>query len=112
MESAVTERLFPAGTPCSSSKGQLGHTLGAAGATEAALCWLALSRYNQHQQLPPHVWDGEKDPALPPLALVKTGDVFTRSGRRICLSNTFGFCVINAAVIVGYQHILIILLIW
>lgn len=101
MESALTDRLFPAGTPCSSSKGQLGHTLGAAGATEAALCWLALSRYNQHQQLPPHVWDGEQDPALPPLALVNTGDVFTRSGRRICLSNSFAFGGNNAAVIVG-----------
>ena len=101
MESALIERVFPLGTPCSSSKGQLGHTLGAAGATEAALCWLALSRYNQRQQLPPHLWDGEQDPALPPLALVNAGDVFTRSGRRICLSNSFAFGGNNAAVIVG-----------
>lgn len=101
MEAALIERVFPAGIPCSSSKGQLGHTLGAAGATEAALCWLALSRYNQHQQLPPHLWDGEQDPALPPLALVNKGDVFARSGRRLCLSNSFAFGGNNAAVIVG-----------
>lgn len=101
MESALIERVFPAGTPCSSSKGQLGHTLGAAGATEAALCWLALSRYNPHQQLPPHLWDGEQDPTLPPLALVDPGGVFNRTERRLCLSNSFAFGGNNAAVIVG-----------
>src|SRR5690606_37768226 len=53
MEAGVTQRLFPHGPACSSSKGQLGHTLGAAGATEAALCWLALSRYNAGGRLPP-----------------------------------------------------------
>src|SRR5690554_1419315 len=101
MEAGVVASLFGADCWSSSSKGQLGHTLGAAGATEAALCWLALSRYNQHQQLPPHLWDGEQDPALPPLALVNKGDVFVRSGRRLCLSNSFAFGGNNAAVIVG-----------
>ncbi|MDQ2076964.1 beta-ketoacyl-[acyl-carrier-protein] synthase family protein [Marinimicrobium sp. ABcell2] len=101
MESAVVERLFPAGIPCSSSKGQLGHTLGAAGATEAALCWLALSRYNPHHQLPPHVWDGEQDPDLKPLNLVKAGATFATGTRRLCLSNSFAFGGNNAAVIVG-----------
>ena len=65
MESVAVAALFPHGVPCSSSKPLTGHTLGAAGALEAAFCWLSLSRLNPDQQLPPHRWDGEADPALP-----------------------------------------------
>lgn len=101
MEAGVTARLFPHGPHCSSSKGQLGHTLGAAGATEAALCWLALSRYNPHGHLPPHVWDGDRDPELAPLQLVTDSETFATGGRRVCLSNSFAFGGNNAAVILG-----------
>lgn len=38
-EAAVIHRLFGSQTPCSSTKHLTGHTLGAAGATEAALGW-------------------------------------------------------------------------
>ena len=48
-----------------------GHTLGAAGACEAAFLWLTLHPdHNPQGRLPPHVWDGAADPAIPPLALV------------------------------------------
>lgn len=99
MEAGVVDRLFPHRPPASSSKGQLGHTLGAAGATEAALCWLALSRYNGAGYLPPHLWDGEVDPALPALNLI-TSQGPPASPRR-CLSNSFAFGGNNAAVILG-----------
>lgn len=101
MEAGVTARLFPQGPRCSSSKGQLGHTLGAAGATEAALCWLALSRYNPHRRLPPHVWDGDWDPELAPVQLVTGSEAFSAGERRLCLSNSFAFGGNNAAVILG-----------
>lgn len=100
MESSVIAGLFPHLPWCSSSKGQLGHTLGAAGATEAALCWLALSRHNPDRLLPPHCWDGEVDPALASVRLV---DKHARlpEGRRIMLSNSFAFGGNNAAVVMG-----------
>ena len=73
MESLAVATVFPAGVPCSSTKPLTGHTLGAAGALEAAFCWLNLSDHNPAQQLPPHRWDGEQDADLPWLNLVAPG---------------------------------------
>ncbi len=68
MEAKVVHELFGGELPCSSTKPLTGHTLGAAGAIEAGLCWLALSEANPARRLPPHRWDGAADAALPPLA--------------------------------------------
>ncbi|MBI2241908.1 MAG: beta-ketoacyl-ACP synthase [Magnetospirillum gryphiswaldense] len=89
MESKAVAALFPAGVPCSSTKGLTGHTLGAAGGVEAAFLWLTLSRqYNPDGLLPPHVWDGAADPDLPPLRLTQAGDVLVG---KTALSNSFAF---------------------
>jgi 3-oxoacyl-[acyl-carrier-protein] synthase-1 len=89
MESKAVAALFPGGVPCSSTKGLTGHTLGAAGAVEAAFLWLTLSRqWNPDGLLPPHAWDGQPDPGLPPLALVAPGD---RLQRPAGLSTSFAF---------------------
>ncbi|MDO3387785.1 beta-ketoacyl-ACP synthase [Gilvimarinus sp. SDUM040013] len=99
MESAVISRLFPHQPQVSSSKGQIGHTLGAAGATEAGLMWLALT--GGSGKLPPHCYDGHYDPALPQLNLVNTGDCLAASGQPVFLSNSFAFGGNNAALIIG-----------
>jgi 3-oxoacyl-[acyl-carrier-protein] synthase-1 len=44
IESQVVHDLFGESVPCSSTKHLTGHTLGAAGITEAALSWLILTR--------------------------------------------------------------------
>lgn len=98
MESAAIAALGLQQTAASSSKSLTGHTLGAAGALEAALCWLTLSDYNQQHYLLPHSWDGVADPALPALNLVPMGQV---KKVRYCLSNSFAFGGNNVALILG-----------
>ncbi len=99
MESAVVAGLFGGGLACSSTKPLTGHTLGAAGAIEAALCWLTLAD-NPQQRLPPHWWDGQSDPALPPLHLVRPGEIAGRPLRH-ALSQSFAFGGSNAALLFG-----------
>ena len=97
MESRAIARVFPDGVASSGTKPLTGHTLGAAGATELALCWLAL----RAGQLPPHCWDGVADPALPALSLVASGQTFARAAGRVCMSNSFAFGGSNACLLIG-----------
>ncbi|MFB4368335.1 MULTISPECIES: beta-ketoacyl-[acyl-carrier-protein] synthase family protein [unclassified Pseudomonas] len=101
MESLAVAQLFPAGVPCSSSKPLTGHTLGAAGALEAAFCWLTLSEYNAGKRLPPHVWDGQADPQLPRLKLVGSGEQLPAAERRYLMSNSFAFGGNNISLVLG-----------
>jgi 3-oxoacyl-[acyl-carrier-protein] synthase-1 len=100
MESKVIEGLFGLEVPVSSTKPFTGHTLGAAAAIEAALCWLAMQDDNAEGRLPPHLWDGAADPALPALNLVRAGDALGRPLRRI-LSSSFAFGGSNAVLVLG-----------
>jgi 3-oxoacyl-[acyl-carrier-protein] synthase-1 len=97
MEALAVGRVFPDGVPVSSTKPMTGHLLGAAGASEVALCWLAL----KDGRLPPHCWDGAYDEAIPKLPLVKLGQRFTRDQGRVCMSNSFAFGGNNASVLIG-----------
>jgi 3-oxoacyl-[acyl-carrier-protein] synthase-1 len=98
MESLTVARVFPEGVPVSGTKPMTGHALGAAGALEAAFCWLALT--DPAGRLPPHVWDGEPDPDLPRLDTVAHGRCFAL-GRRIAMSNSFAFGGNNLSLILG-----------
>jgi 3-oxoacyl-[acyl-carrier-protein] synthase I len=99
MESRAVHALLGGDVPSSSTKPLTGHTLGAAGALEAAFCWLTLTD-NPAGLLPPHWWDGEPDPALPALALVPA-DYSLGRPPRYALSNSFGFGGSNAALLLG-----------
>lgn len=104
MESLAVQAIFPHGVPCSSSKPMVGHTLGAAGALEAAFCWLTLSQYNLQQLLPPHLWDGLADPALPTLNLVQPGTQLSSSRPRRLMSNSFAFGGNNISLLLGEEQ--------
>ncbi|MEZ4307807.1 MAG: beta-ketoacyl-[acyl-carrier-protein] synthase family protein [Polyangiaceae bacterium] len=69
----------------SSTKGQLGHTLGAAGAVEAAITALAL----QGHELPPTAGLEEPDPAIPAMHHVREKGTSHRA--RAALTSSFGF---------------------
>jgi 3-oxoacyl-[acyl-carrier-protein] synthase-1 len=92
-EGKAVASLFGPHTPCSSTKGATGHTLGAAGAVEAAICALAL----QHGFLPGGVGLQQLDPALPIhyLSATRSGPV------KRALSNSFGFGGSNCSLILG-----------
>ncbi len=98
MESCVVNRVFGPETFCSSTKSQIGHTLGAAGAQETGLCWLLLDDMNTQRQLPAHLWDRETDPELAPIALTDAGSVRPSD---VIMSNSFAFGGSNASVIIG-----------
>ena len=94
MECAAVRRVFGDATPCSSTKPLTGHCLGAAGAIEAGLCWLALKNGTG---MPPHAVDGI-DRELAPFPVPQVGD---KTPMRNALSNSFAFGGSNATVILS-----------
>lgn len=96
VEAQVVNRVFGHQTPCSSTKHLTGHTLGAAGATEAALSWLMLSH-----SLPLPIQDfsqGSRDTTLAEINLV-TGPAMLKTP--VILSNSFAFGGNNGCLILG-----------
>ncbi|MCL2243333.1 MAG: 3-oxoacyl-ACP synthase [Treponema sp.] len=85
---------YPPFPPVSSTKPITGHTLGAAGAIEAAICWMVL---NEQRGLPVHCWDGVNDEEMPFIP-VRHGSNETPS---FCMSNNFGFGGCNVSLILG-----------
>lgn len=101
MESTAVAEVFGCQTPCTSTKPQTGHTLGAAGAIEAAFAWgIAHPHYNPEGRLPPQLWDGQRDPALPAIALTGRESRWP-SEKRIAASSSFAFGGSNAVLIIG-----------
>lgn len=98
MESRVIHEMFGDGVPVSSTKPFTGHTLGAAAAIEAAICWLAMQ--DDAGRLPPHLWDGARDAALPALNVAAPGAALGRP-LRYALSNSFAFGGSNATLVLG-----------
>lgn len=99
MEANLINDIFP-NTLCSSTKGLMGHTLGAAGALEALICANIINQnlQNNQSQLPPHHYDGIYDKELPKINLTKLN---TNSKIKNCLSISFAFGGDNSAIILG-----------
>ncbi|MBA3613604.1 MAG: beta-ketoacyl-[acyl-carrier-protein] synthase family protein [Nitrospirales bacterium] len=94
-DQAITS-LFGTHTPCSSTKGWTGHTLGAAGGVEAVIGLLCL----QHQYLPGTLNTNVIDPAFSCQVLLKNEE---RPIRRL-LSNFFGFGGNNCSLVLGFPR--------
>jgi len=92
-EGKAVAALFGPVTPCSSTKGATGHTLGAAGGVEAVLCALAL----QHGLLPGGLNTKQLDPTLDINYLLDNRE---QPVARV-LSNSFGFGGTNCSLIFG-----------
>lgn len=102
MEADLIHRVFDDGVYVSSTKPFTGHTLGAAGAIEAGICWVAMQDDNELGKLPPHLWDGEADPKLPELRLATSA---TRLGHppRWSVSNSFAFGGANVTLVLARE---------
>lgn len=92
-EGRAVAGVFGAATPCSSTKGFTGHTLGAAGITEAAIALLSL----EHGFIPGSPTTREVDPETQ-CGIVLHG--YARPLSRV-MSNSFGFGGSNCALIFG-----------
>jgi 3-oxoacyl-[acyl-carrier-protein] synthase II len=77
--------------PVSSTKANIGHLLGAAGAVEAVVCLMALAE----QWLPPETAFETPDPACKFPVVHKPQDLKVN----VALSNSFGFGGVNASLI-------------
>ncbi|HEY9032926.1 MAG TPA: beta-ketoacyl-ACP synthase [Pseudomonadales bacterium] len=99
MESRAVAQLFGPALPCSSSKSLTGHTLGAAAATELALCCLLL---RGDGRLPAQVWDGVYDDTLPRIDIVS--ETRHLPALDLCMSNSFAFGGNNTSLIVGKAY--------
>jgi 3-oxoacyl-[acyl-carrier-protein] synthase-1 len=99
IEAKVVNQLFGENVPASSTKHLTGHTLGAAGACEAVLCYLLLSR---GLTLPAQDFtDAHQDLSLAACGLLSAPQPFTKS---VMLSNSFAFGGNNASLIFGVSH--------
>ena len=92
-ESQAVTSIFGPTTPCSSTKGATGHTLGAAGALEAVISALAI----QNGLMPGGVQTNRVDPTLTAHYIKEN----RRASVRRVLSNSFGFGGTNCSLIFG-----------
>lgn len=92
-ESRAICTVFGTATPCSSTKGWTGHTLGAAGIVESAIGLLAL----EHGLLPRSLNTRSKDPAIEANILLENR---VAQVQRV-LSNSFGFGGSNCSLLFG-----------
>jgi len=95
-DKAITS-VFGTHTPCSSTKGWTGHTLGAAGITEALICMLVL----ENQFLPATLNLAKLDPSLNSHILLENSKPEQKI--KYVISNSFGFGGSNCSLIFGLQ---------
>ncbi len=100
MESVVVSDIFKDDVLCSSTKPMTGHMLGACGANEIAFLWLSLQDEYAKGGLPPHLWDGAVDEALPTLKFT-TMDSQIDIQSPLMMSNFFAFGGNNICVLLG-----------
>ena len=92
-EDRAVASAFGTQTPCSSTKGATGHTLGAAGGVEALIAMLAI----ENGLMPAGLNVRQRDPALHLNYLLEN----RRATVRRVLSNSFGFGGSNASLVFG-----------
>ena len=104
MEAKAVQAVFGnIGVPASTTKPVTGHTLGAAGALEAAVCYACIEKNcgGKEIKLPVQVWDKQQDSEIPALNIIDSENNKNSGKVKICLSNSFAFGGANSSLIIG-----------
>lgn len=96
-EDKAISQVFTHAVPCSSTKGWTGHTLGAAGITEALICQLIL----EHQFLPANLNLVQLDSDISSHVLID--NIQPEKTINYVMSNSFGFGGTNCSLIFGKE---------
>lgn len=100
MEAKAVDKVFGSyKVPCSTTKPLTGHTLGAAGALELAICFYAINR----QEFPVQVWDGVQDDEMPVLNIISQKSE-PKSELNNCMTNSFAFGGCNVSLIISKEE--------
>ena len=101
MEAIAVKHIFGSQTPCSTTKPYTGHTLGAAGAIEAAILWGVIApQTNPSGKLPAQRWDNQADEITAQIHLTTRNDYWPYE-HRIGASSSFAFGGNNTVLILG-----------
>lgn len=106
MEAKAVDSVFGEyKVPASTTKAITGHTLGAAGALEAAICYATIENsYNSNfALLPVQVWDKEQDSEMPELNIIDKENNKINKEVKVCLSNSFAFGGANSSLVIGIR---------
>lgn len=104
MEAKAVDSVFGKyKVPCSTTKPLTGHTLGAAGALELAVCYYAIA----FQKFPVQAWDKVQDETIPALNIVSDEKSSENLKKEIksCMSNSFAFGGCNASLVISKEKI-------
>lgn len=109
MEAKAVDAVFgDYKVPVSTTKAVTGHTLGAAAALEAAVCYAALidnlDKKSDNITLPLQIWDEVQDEEMPVINIVSKNNLPKVSKLKVCLSNSFAFGGSNACLAIGINQ--------
>ena len=97
----AVHQVFGDNTPCTTTKPYTGHTLGAAGAVEAAILWGTIDRkLNPNGKLPAQLWDQQREDTLS-LINITYAQSHWQTTPRIGASSSFAFGGNNTVLILG-----------
>lgn len=106
MEAKAVDAVFGEHkVPCSTIKPMTGHTLGAAGALEAAVCWATIvnNKTEGMVKLPVQIWDEVQDPEMPSINIISKNNNKNTGKVKVCMSNSFAFGGANSSLIIGLK---------
>ncbi len=106
MEMTAINKIFSSTVPVTSTKAYTGHTLGAAGAVEAAISWGVVSRdINPQGILPAQFQIDEINQEIEEKGILLTNKkMYWEKKERIVASSSFAFGGNNAVLILGEKH--------